>query len=342
MRVNKLLRYSALAAFVGAGIDVAHAADDASTTLSGRIYWDFSNKTIEKDGVDQKGTGYGFDVTRFYLGVDHKFDDTWLLDLTTDFSYDSSHGKSDLFVKKAFIEGNFDPLFKLRLGSTDMPWIPYVEDAYGYRYVEKTITDRFGFANSADWGAHALGKKGIFNYQVSAVNGAGFSNVSGRSKRIDYEIRLGIVPIEGVNVAAGFYNGKLGQSQEGTDTPNTNTRYDALVAYAGHGVRAGFEYFNSKNPKAANITGTEDKADGYSVFGSYEFFKQFSVFGRYDWAKLKKDTDPSLKDTYYNVGAEYAVRKGVRFSLVYKWDKVKNDTTETKTDEIGVFSEVRF
>lgn len=342
MRVNKLLRNSVLAAFIGAGIGVAQAADDASTNLSGRIYWDFSDKTIKKDGVNQPGSGYGFDVTRFYLGVDHKFDDTWLLDLTTDFSYDSAHGKTDLFVKKAFIEGNFDPLFKLRLGSADMPWIPYVEDAYGFRYVEKTIIDRFGFGNSADWGAHAQGKQGIFDYQLSAVNGAGFSNVSGRSKRIDYEARLGLHPLEGMILAAGLYNGKLGQSQEGTNAPHTNTRYDALLAYVGHGARAGFEYFQSKNPKAANITGTEDKADGYSVFASYEVYKPVTVFGRYDWTKLSKDVDPSKKDTYFNVGAEYAVRKGVRFSLVYKWDRVKSDTTQTKTDEIGLFSEVRF
>lgn len=339
--MKQLIKCSAMAVCIGAGVSVAQAGD-SETQLSGRIYWDVSNLTVKKDGADVAPTGYGFDVKRFYLGVDHKFDDVWALDLTTDFKYSSSDGKSELFVKKAYIEGNFDPLFKMRLGSADMPWIPYVEDLYGFRYVENTIIDRFGFGNSADWGAHAMGKAGVFDYQAGLISGAGYSNVSGRSKRIDYEMRLGLTPVEGLTAAVGYYTGKLGADQQDVANPNTNSRFDAVVGYHAHGVHAGVEYFTDKNPKAANITGMEDKASGFSIFAADQIVDKVSLFARYDNTKLSQDLDPSKKDTYFNVGAEYAVRKGVKFSLVYKNDKVKSDTTETKTDEIGIFSEVRF
>jgi hypothetical protein len=40
-------------------------------------------------------------VKRFYLGVDHKFNDVWSANLTTDFNYVSGDGETNLLVKKA-------------------------------------------------------------------------------------------------------------------------------------------------------------------------------------------------------------------------------------------------
>ncbi|MDB6160467.1 MAG: porin [Gammaproteobacteria bacterium] len=36
-----------------------------------------------------------------------------------------------------------------------MPWDPFAESLYAYRYVEKTITDRLGYSNTTDWGLNA-------------------------------------------------------------------------------------------------------------------------------------------------------------------------------------------
>ena len=110
-----------------------------NTTLSGKMYFDFTNidqKNSDTGKTDASGTGT--DVKRFYLTVDHKFNDIWSANLTTDFNYVSNDGETNLFVKKAYVEGKFDPAFKLRIGSADMPWIPFVENYYGFRYVENT------------------------------------------------------------------------------------------------------------------------------------------------------------------------------------------------------------
>ena len=49
----------------------------------------------------------------------------------------------------------------------------------------------------------------MVNYAVSAVNGNGYSNPS-RSKSLDFAGRVGVMPVKGLNLAVGFYNGKRG------------------------------------------------------------------------------------------------------------------------------------
>jgi len=112
-----------------------------STQVSGRMYFDLTNLKQTRDGAKVAPSGVGFDVKRFYLGVDHRFNDTYSANLTTDVQYSSAIGATELYIKKAFIQGKYSDALTVRLGSADMPWVPYVEDLYGYRYFEKTIAD---------------------------------------------------------------------------------------------------------------------------------------------------------------------------------------------------------
>ena len=128
------------------------------TKISGRMYSDLSYVSNDKNGKQAKVDGPGFDVKRFYVSIDHKFNDTFAADVTTDFTYDSTTKSTQLFLKKAYLDINIDPAFDLRLGSTDLPWIPFVEGIYGHRYIENVMIDRTKFGTSADWGVHAKGE----------------------------------------------------------------------------------------------------------------------------------------------------------------------------------------
>ena len=67
------------------------------------------------------------------------------------------------------------------------------------------------------------------------------------------------------------------------------------------------------------------------------------MFGRYDSVKPKKDTAPDLKDTYYNLGFAWKSNKNVTWALVYKTDKLDAGSGfDTKTDEFGVWAQVKF
>lgn len=323
-----------------------------NTSISGKMYFDVT-------GVDQKNSdtgktnasGVGTDVKRFYFSVNHNFDDVWSANLTTDFSYISNDGATNLFVKKAYVQGKFNQAAVFRVGSADMPWIPFVENYYGFRYVEPTITDRNHFANSADWGLHLGGDIGAsksLNYAVSVVNGNGYKNPS-RSKSVDVEGRVGFVPFEGMVVAVGGYTGDRGQDMQNLSAVHTAQRADVLVAYASKAFRLGGEYFTAKNWNNVTSLAT-DKADGYSFWGSVNVADNISLFARYDNAKLSKDLDTSAKDTYYNAGVQYQVSKGFQLALVYKHEKgdksvntpIPPHVQNVKTDEVGIFGQVAF
>jgi hypothetical protein len=389
----------------------------SDTTVGGLVFFDVSNISLQNENkagvkVDAPPNGFGFDIKRLYLIVDHKFNDVWSANLTTDAQYstaattsvvtpppaggtstgtvnaltgqNTSGGVTEVMIKKLYLQGKFDPGFIVRAGSADMPWDPFVESLYGYRYVEKTTTDRLGFSNTTDWGANvggAVGDHDLLSYSLSAVNGGGYKNPT-RTKYVDFEGRIGLKPVEWLTAGVGYYSGHLGQvNATNQDFPtNKASRIDAVLGVVFQGLRVGVEYFEAKNYKTVkdfktSAYGTSsivtpkgeppvsDKADGFSGWVSYAFAQNtWSVFARYDEAKLSKDVAPDLKDKYFNAGIAYKPIKQLDFALVYKKEKVENgsasvsggnangsvliggatNSTEGTYDEVGVFARWAF
>lgn len=315
-----------------------------NTKVSGRMYYDFTNidaksTPIGGPGVDSSSNGTSFDIKRFYVGIDHKFNDMFSANVTTDFQYSSTLGSTEVYIKKAYLEANIMPWLDIRLGSTDLPWVPFAEGIYGYRYVENTLIDRTKFGTSADWGVHFKGKfaNDIFEYAIAVVNGNGYKKPgfgfgSNRTDGVDVEGRLS-AHWKDFTLAVGGYDGKLGAAH-GTTTYHTATRFDALAAYTTGDIRVGVEYFQSNDWK--NVTSpVTDSSDGYSAFASYQFTPEWGVFGRYDWVKPNRDTNPALKDNYFNVGVQYTPFKNINLALVYKRDKADNGFISTSNGTIG-------
>jgi len=335
---------AALAAVLIAVSATARADALTDTTLSGKTYIDFTDLDQTRNGSDTANAGSGLDVKRFYLTVEHKFDDFWSASLTTDFNYTASSGETQLFVKKAWVQAKFSDALKLRAGADDMPWIPFVEGLYNMRYVENTLIDRLKYGTSSDWGVHAFGSgDNLWNYNVAVVNGAGYKNPA-RSDSADVEARFGITPLPGLSLAVGGYSGELGKDAANLPSGSTRTanRLDFVAAYVGPQFRAGAEYFRQNNWNNVLTTGPKDSSDGYSVWGQYKFAPEYSAFARYDHANQSKDINPNLKDTYYNAGVEWNARKGVRLAAVLKHEKLADAVNTTKSNEIGVWAEIAF
>jgi hypothetical protein len=355
----------------------------AKTSISGRMYFDLTNVSNKNAGVDNAQNGTHFDVKRFYVSIDHKFDDVWSADVTTDFTYDTSQcdgvtagppakcsstgaSASQVYIKKAYLQGKFDDLAVVRLGAFDMPWIPFAEDAYGYRYVENTLVDRLKYGNSADWGAGLSGSTGDdlkFEYSLAAINGAGYKKPgfglgTNRSKGMDFEGRVD-VKYDGFILAVGGYDGKLGKELTPNTTVHSYTRFDALAAYVADGFHVGVEYFSDHNFNDITTAGKTDSGDGWSGFAAYQFDPEWALFGRYDDAKPTKGTakgQPDYTNKYYNVGIEWTPTKIVNLSLVYKHDAGSNGsfgdsngtiggasaTTSGHYDEVGLFGQLRW
>ncbi|MGV8942841.1 porin [Thermomonas sp.] len=315
------------------------------TKLSGRMYYDLTNIDDSSKGVKTDKSGFAFDIKRFYLGVDHTFNDKWSMNLTTDFQYSSAIASTEVYLKKAYVQYKYSDAFVVRAGATDLPWVPFAEGAYGMRYVENTLVDRLKFGTSADWGVHASGKLagGALEYAAAALNGNGYKNPS-RSKGLDFEGRLSYAPTDQIMVGAGVYSGTLGKEKQTVNALHTANRVDFLAAYVSGNTRFGVEYFQANNWNNV-LTAASDKASGWSLWGSVGLTNGgITLFGRYDQTDLSKSLDPSLQDTYYNLGVEFPITKGVKLATVYKHTDQKNQalTKDLVTDELGVWGEFRF
>jgi len=315
------------------------------TKLSGRLYYDLTNINDSSKGVKTDKSGFAFDIKRFYLGVDHKFNDQWSMNLTTDFQYSSAIASTEVYLKKAYIQYKLSDAFVLRAGAADLPWVPFAENYYGMRYIENTLTDRLKYGTSADWGVHAGGKLagGAVEYAVAALNGNGYKNPS-RSKGLDFEGRLSFAPTEQTVIGVGAYSGTLGKEKQTVNALHTANRVDFLAAYMSGNTRLGVEYFQANNWN--NVTSAaSDKASGWSLWGSVGLNnKGVTLFGRYDNTDVSKTLDPSLQDRYYNIGVEWPVAPGVKLATVYKHTDQRNSlrSKDLKTDEFGVWGEFRF
>ena len=352
-----------------------------STTISGKAFLNTSN--IHQTSTDLLGNttdsiqnGTQTELKRFYVGIDHKFNDVFSANITTDFRYNSiatDNGGKELgndvvvYVKKAYLQAKLNPAFTIRVGEADLPWVPFAEGVYGYRYVENTLIDRTKFGTSSDWGVHILGGfgNGLVNYQVSAINGSGYKTLARNTNTIDLEGRVDVHPIKNIVIAAGGYTGKLGKSNDTVNVEHHATRFNALAAYTDKRIRAGVEYFYAKNWKNI-VTAPEpleppsvenDNGHGWSAFGSFVFNPKFNVFGRYDWVRPSDfrplGVDDGLKDSYFNVGVTYKPIAPIDISLVYKHEKTSNGFLNTsngniggndhgKYDEIGLFGQLVF
>lgn len=335
----------------------------ANTKISGKIFADFSTinaayKPATGAHAYANENGIGTDVKRFYIDINHKFDDHWLADFVSDMHLgrgtndNSGTSRTDLFVKKAYLQYKLNDAFFVRAGSADTPWIPYVESLYGNRYIENTVTDKVKVGNSADWGLHFGGKvaNGLVGYALSAESGYGYSgsNKAGNgqsgnnqtggyglnhSKHVDFEGRVNVVPVTGLDLAVGYFNGFLGNDtqvfQSTAHHLKNATRVDLLANYALPGVfKVGGEWFSARNyAYTTAAAGVGAKATGYSFWASANITDKFSVFGRFDGVKPYSDapstftTADDIKSKYFNFGVSYAATKGVDLSLVWKHEK---------------------
>lgn len=311
----------------------------ANTSISGKAFFNVSNIDHKRAGVDQTDNGTETELKRFYIGVDHKFSDVFSANVTTDFRYNTNGSTGNdvlVYLKKAYLQAKLDPAFIVRVGEADLPWVPFDEGLYGYRFVENTLIDRTKFGTSSDWGVHVLGSfaNNLVSYQVSAINGSGYKTLARNSDTLDLEGRVSVNPIKPITLGVGGYTGKLGKSADNGASTHRATRFNAVAAYTDKHVRAGVEYFAAKNWNNVTTVGT-DKSNGWSAFGSYAFTPQIAAFGRYDWVKPNRDTNSALHDRYFNLGVDYKPLPPLDIALVWKRDKANNGFLSTSNGTIG-------
>ena len=346
----------------------------AGTKVGGQIFFntsavvahDSSGARVQNDGA--------FQIKRGYVSVDHTFNKTFAVNVTADVdsltvnktvnnggvnapALAPSKTEQGFYIKFAYLQATIDPALVIKLGSAKQPWIPFVDDIEGHRYIDKNLVDQYGYGNSADWGIHASGTlfNKILSYDVAAVNGAGYKDPQA-SNHVDLEGRISAT-YKGFTAGVGGYTGKLAASELNVAQPavRTASRFNALVAYQGKladvPFTVGGEYLFAKNfsDKSVANTAGEDKARGEAIFASVQPIDKWSVFGRYNWVRSNVLTAVHKDDIAYNVGVQYEPLKGLDLSLVYKHDAAHGNFSggnvasgQASRSEIGLYGNVKF
>jgi hypothetical protein len=335
------------AGFLALGLAHGARATDTPpgvTTVEGTVFLDASHLNQYRDGKRTAASRNGADLTRFYLDVDHRLSRTWSAHLTTDINWTRDASPTHLWVKHAYLQGDFSQALVLRLGSAPLPWAGFVNHWSGYRYVDKELLTRLHYAASADWGVHALGALGDggrLQYAGSVVSGSSFKHPR-TGDRPDVEARLAWQPGAHSVLAIGGYDGQLALGGGNLPTYHTARRWNALAAYADRRVRLGAQYFRAvdwnrvRSPKG-------DRASGWSAWASVALDPRWSVFARYDRAATSTSLDPSRRERYANLGVACNVSRQLQVAAVYKRERLSHDRLAlASSNELGVYAQIRF
>ncbi len=252
-----------------------------------------------------------FEITRAYLGYEYHFSPEWYAKIVYDVG-DPGVGKHQLsaFLKNAYFQYS-NNRFTAYFGMIATTQFKVSEKIWGYRYIEKSFQDAYGFNASADLGFNIEYKFSDFiSADFSVTNGEGYKKIQG-----DSLLRPGagitINPVK--NVTARIYADYMGNDikQQSLAT---------FLAYTGKKLIAGAEYNYQKN---VDMTEGQDMY-GTSFFLTYKPSAKIKLFGRFDdlnSSTLTGENQPWQIDgdgQLIIAGIEYSPVKGVKLAPNYR------------------------
>ena len=379
---NEVISNDSLAdILVEKGVITKEEAKKADKSNDGKLKFGalFFLNTTARDADTTTATGTtttktkGLAVDRAYLTAKYYFNDDWMMHLTTDMNRDINlAGKNqNIFLKYAYLEGKLvGKAVVLRLGQSHTPWVGYELGLWKHRYVATTMSNQYSFDTSSDLGIGLKGElaDGLIGYFATATTGAGFDNGAGSTNGIDFNIRLGLYPIEGLTLDAQFSDGYKGTKtfSNSVDTAGRKfTFYQFMVTYGTDIFRLGGNYMNNKDTSKdgtnstlhdgnvtsglrANTVNGELKSVGFNVWGWVKLpGTDFGAFGRYENLQHEKaGVATKEKLDRFVAGLEYFPMKNIAFSLVADQTKLKNTSgnaaNKDKDITYGLYSQVKF
>jgi hypothetical protein len=183
----------------------------------------------------------GLQFRRIYFTVDYRISEKFSsrFRLEGDDRTLNLNNKFSMFIKDAWLKWN--GVFSgsdLIVGISPTPAFSVSEEAWGYRFLEKTIMDYYGIVRSRDIGVDLKGKiddAGIFRYWVKVGNDTGNSPESDKYKR--YYGSIEVHPVE--NLLVNVYGDYAPHAQKADTVGNTTVGNSAYVLASFVSYRAG-------------------------------------------------------------------------------------------------------
>jgi hypothetical protein len=345
-------RTAALVIALASAIAMPAWAGDIVVEPTGRIYanWHY-NFSAYPDWDARVGTNdqHTFELTRGYLGLKAKFGTEWSAVLLADAGQQTTpkvtvtkddagnlqdvtvvdqKGPYNFFIKYAYGQWLPKPYVGVRLGAQPVPYIFRYEDAWGYRWIEKTPNDRVGWDSSADLGLAAFGDfpGGYGGYLVMVRNGEGYNKLDvDQGKAFHADVKLNPAPgseyTKGLQLLLAYRVATV----QAHDPGIASQMFDGLLSYQvalpyglGINVAVGYDWLSTEKAGSPVVVGSI--VHGWFTLG---LPKGLALFARMDYY------DPDLKNdrkthgyrdeqTYGLAGVSFTPIKGVDLALDYR------------------------
>jgi len=270
---------TALFALLAAALVLASPAG-AQPRVSGMV---FADALAALRGYSVPADTSAFRFRRVQLTASQDLDSTFsvLVQLEVDDGEVTSKGKSAAFLKQAWLRwSHLGPFGDFTFGESLTPTWALAERYWGYRSIEKTVTDLQGLGFATDMGlalqqvpspVHPVG----WHLMLSNDNGQKPENDATKRLSLSVPVRFGDFVLEGL----GDFSGTAGPRDRWTAK---------LFAGWQHGVNAaGAEIYERVNA-ATGPGGADVRPAGVSVFAHHALSARTQAVGRVDW------TDPDL------------------------------------------------
>lgn len=277
--------------------DPRHAYDGSGAD-SGKANIDNSGKPITRDLN-------GFQIRRIYFQLDNDLS----IRVSTRFRLEAdgkslaSDGKLGVAVKGAYLQvRRVYPRGDLFFGVIPTPTFDGVEEFWGYRSVEKTLTDFRGLGGSTDLGAALRGSFDPgrrFGYAVMVGNGAGQKPEDNRYKRLYFSlpVRLGDLRLE----PYADYESAAGGRDRAT--------YKLFAGYELRRAAIGVELLDRVNHRPAG----NQEPIGASLFVRGAPLEQLAAFARVDLYRPDRRAANRVDSQLWIAGLDWQPFKDVHF-----------------------------
>lgn len=209
-------------------------------------------------------------------------------------------------LKFASIEWNPCEFFKIQAGGVLQNHYMTMERFWGYRYLAETFQDRYFKIPSSDLGFIAYFKptKKV-GFDIALTNGEGF--------RFDQDTYGDVKIASGFdfNILPGLQT-RLFYDYTKSKNPSKPAEQQLFSAFVGYKLNQKFRIGGEYNYRKNHLNIANQDLFGYSIYGSYRFFKKLEFFARYD--QLISNQKPNATEVWnYNADGQ-AIITGLHFS----------------------------
>ena len=252
----------------------------------------------------------GFQIRRLQLFYDYTFSD----EFSTRFQLEGNEqsldpkGRLSLYMKTAYLEWkNLVPKSSFYVGLVPTPTWINVEGQWGYRSVEKTITDFRGLGSLTDMGVHLHGtlfSEGSVGYSLMIGNGNAQKPENNNEKK--YYAMLNGKPMQNLFVEAYMDYEPNAQDKD-------RTTWKLFVSYQEPPLMIGAEILEQIQKNKDSLL-NDYAASGVSLFSWYKLSEHWKVYGRIDYYDPNRfSSNTGFYEYFISFGMDYIPFNNIHF-----------------------------